>query len=195
MSQLGRLTADVAHEIRNPLTSIGGFARRLEKKLSQVTNEKECFQNILKEKKYAEIITSEVNMLERILRDVLTFSREVKYNLEYLRINGIIKEALNTYVDVCREQSIQIEEELTSSLPEILIDRDQVRLAANNLISNAIDAIPEGGSIQVKTYTDRLHAVNYVVAEIDDTGHGIPEEKLNMIFEPFYSSKLYVKRS
>jgi signal transduction histidine kinase len=189
MSQLGRLTADVAHEIRNPLTSIGGFARRLEKKLSQVTNEKECFQNILKEKKYAEIIISEVNMLERILKDVLTFSREVKYNLEYQRINGIIKEALNTYVDVCREQSIQIKEELTSSLPDILIDRDQVRLAANNLISNAIDAIPEGGSIQVKTHTDRLHAVNYVVAEIDDTGHGIPEEKLNMIFEPFYSSK------
>ncbi len=189
MSELGRMAADVAHEIRNPLTSIGGFARRLEKKLSQITNEKECIQIISEEKEYADIIISEVNMLERILRDVLTFSREVKYKLKYMGINGIIKETLKTYVDICKEQSIQIEEKLSASLPEILIDRDQVRQAVNNLISNAIGAMPEGGTIKVKTFMKELHAVNYVVAEVADTGHGIPKDKINMIFEPFYSSK------
>ena len=189
MSELGRMAADVAHEIRNPLTSIGGFARRLEKKLSQITNEKECVPIILKEKEHAEIIISEVNRLERILRDVLTFSREVKYNLEYQEINGIIKESLKTFVDLCNEQKIQIDENLNASLPEVLIDRDQVRQAVNNLISNAVGAMSEGGSIKIKTFMEELHSVNYVAVEVTDTGHGIPEEKLSMIFEPFYSSK------
>jgi signal transduction histidine kinase len=183
------MAADVAHEIRNPLTSIGGFARRLENKLSQITNERECIQLISKEKEHAEIIISEVSRLERILRDVLTFSKEVKFNLKYQEINGIIKESLKTFVDICNEQKIQIEDKLNKSLPEILVDRDQVRQAINNLISNAVGVMPEGGNIQIKTFKEELHSVNYVAVEVADTGYGIPADKLSMIFEPFYSSK------
>ncbi len=189
MSELGRMAADVAHEIRNPLTSIGGFARRLEKKLSQVSNEKECVQFIPKEKKHAEIIISEVNRLERILRDVLTFSRDVAYKLEYHDINEIIQESLTTFTDICGEQSVRIQKELTASLPGVLVDRDQIRQAINNFISNALGAMPEGGTLRTKSFMEELHNVKYVVAEVIDTGHGIPEEKLDMIFEPFYSSK------
>ncbi len=189
LSELGRLAADVAHEIRNPLTSIGGFARRLDKKLLQARNIKECAQIMIKEKEYAEIIISEVNRLERILRDILTFSREAKYNIEYQDINSVIKESLQTFLDICNEQSIHIVEKLNSSLPQVLIDKDQVRLAVNNLISNAVGAMPDGGTIQINTFMEELYAVNYVVVEVADTGHGIPDEKLTMIFEPFYSSK------
>ncbi|MEN8263739.1 MAG: ATP-binding protein [Nitrospirota bacterium] len=189
MSALGRMAADVAHEIRNPLTSIGGFARRLEKKISQIKNEEECIKIISKERKHAEIITSEVNRLERVLGEVLTFANEIKYNLEYQEINGIIKESLKTFVDICKEHSIQIEEKLNASLPEILIDKDQIRQAVNNLISNAVGSMPEGGKIQIKTFMEELYNVNYVVAEVVDTGHGIQEDKITMIFEPFYSSR------
>jgi signal transduction histidine kinase len=189
MSELGRLAADVAHEIRNPLTSIGGFARRLEQKLSHVKNAKECITLIPQEKEYAETIVSEVNRLEHILKDVLTFSSEAKYNLAYQEINSIIKETLKIFDDECKDQSIKIEEKYNASIPDILIDRSQVRQAANNIISNAIGAMPEGGTIKVKTFMEELHAVNYVVTEITDTGNGIPEDKLNMLFEPFYSSK------
>ncbi len=174
LSALGRLTADVAHEIRNPLTSIGGFARRLNKKLLQGTREKE----------YANIVVSEVNRLERILRDVLTFSREAKTDMEYQGINGIVKESLQTFVGVCNEQLIQIEEKIDSSLPEILIDNDQVRQAVNNLVSNAIDVMSEGGKLTLKTFMDKLHEVDYVVVEVTDKGPGLPEDALNMIFEP-----------
>ena len=189
MSELGRMAADIAHEIRNPLTSIGGFARRLEKRISQIKDEKECVLIMSKEIEHAEIIISEVNRLERILKDILTFSREVKYKFEYQEVNGIVKEALQTFIAACKEDSIRVEEKLDTTLPEILIDRDAVRLAVNNLISNAIGAMPEKGTIRTRTLMEELNNINYVAIEITDTGHGIPEDKLSMIFEPFYSSK------
>ena len=183
LAAVGRLTADVAHEIRNPLTSIGGFARRLDKKLLEEEKEKE------KEREYTELIISEVNRLERILRDVLAFSRETKFNLKRQEINGVVKESLKTFGDICNEQSIKIKEDLDTSLPSILIEKDQVRQAVNNLISNAVDAMPKGGILKINTFTKELYNVNFIVVEIADSGIGIPKEKLDMIFEPFYSTK------
>lgn len=179
LSALGRLTADVAHEIRNPLTSIGGFARRLDKKLVKDS----------REKRYAEIVVSEVDRLERILRDVLTFSRESKFEMEYQEINGTIKEALQSFVDICNEQGIVIVEELDHSIPKSLIDRDQIRQALINLISNAIDVMSGGGKLKVRTYIERFNAVDYVVVEVDDTGPGLTAEAMNMVFEPFFTTK------
>jgi signal transduction histidine kinase len=189
LSELGRLAADVAHEIRNPLTSIGGFARRLENKLSQIKNEKECIRIIKKEKEYTGIILSEVTRLERILRDVLTFSREIKYEMEYHGINEVVTDSLKTFIDICKDQSIKIEVEVADSLPQVLIDPNQVRQAVINLVTNAIDVTAEGGTIKVSTFLKKLNAVDYVTVEIEDTGCGIPEKELVMIFEPFYSSK------
>lgn len=179
LSALGRLTADVAHEIRNPLTSIGGFARRLNKKLLQGSREKD----------YAEVVVTEVDRLEKILRDVLSFSREIKYNMEYQEINVAIREALYAFYEICKEQSIEIEEKLDLSLPEILIDKDQVRQAVNNLLSNAVDVMSKGGKLTVITYMEELHEVNYIVVEVNDTGPGLPAEALSLIFDPFYTTK------
>ncbi|MDP3297670.1 MAG: ATP-binding protein [Thermodesulfovibrionia bacterium] len=183
LAAVGRLTADVAHEIRNPLTSIGGFARRLNKKLLEDEKEKE------KEREYTELIISEVNRLERILRDVLAFSREAKFNLKRQEINGVVKESLKTFGDICNEQSIEIKEDLDTSLPLILIEKDQVRQAVNNLISNAVDVMPKGGILKINTFMKELYNVNFIVVEVADTGIGIPKEKLDMIFEPFYTTK------
>jgi signal transduction histidine kinase len=179
LSALGRLTADVAHEIRNPLTSIGGFARRLNKRLVPGSTEK----------KYAEIVVAEVDRLERILRDVLTFSRESRFEMEYQKVNNIISEALQTFSAICREYSINISESLDESLPESLIDKDQVRQAVNNLISNAIDVMSDGGSLSIKTYMERLNEVDYIVVEVSDTGPGLTQDSINMIFEPFFTTK------
>ncbi|NOZ24589.1 MAG: sensor histidine kinase [Nitrospirae bacterium] len=179
LSALGRLTADIAHEIRNPLTAIGGFARRLEKRVQEGTKEEE----------YAKLIASEVERLERILRDVLSFSREAKYHLNYEDINDVAEESLKAYIELCREQGIDIKMELTPGLPKILMDKDQVIQAINNLVINAIDAMPQGGTLTVKTRMEERNYINYVVFDIIDTGTGIPEEKLERLFEPFYSTK------
>ena len=179
LSALGRLTADVAHEIRNPLTSIGGFARRLNKRLEEGS----------REKNYAEIVVAEVDRLERILRDVLTFSQEARAEMKYQEVNGIAREALITCEGMCTDQSVRIDMDLNASLPSVLIDKDQVRLAVNNLITNAIDVMPDGGTLTVKTHMEQLSEVDYVVVEVMDTGAGLPREALNMIFEPFFTTK------
>jgi signal transduction histidine kinase len=176
---LGRFTADVAHEIRNPLTSLGGFARRLLKVLPDET----------KEKGYANIIVSEVQRLEKILRDVLSFSSESRLQMDYHFLNEIIIETLALYVDVLKQHSITIKQSL-SALPKLWLDKNQIRQVLDNLISNAIDSMPQGGLISLETKMAFMNGVQYEALTIEDNGIGIPEDKLEKIFEPFFSSRL-----
>ncbi len=179
LSALGRLTADVAHEIRNPLTSIGGFARRLNNRLAEGSREKE----------YADIVVVEVDRLERVLRDVLTFSQESRADIKYQKVNGIVRDAIKTFECMSSDQAVRIDVLLNDELPLVLIDKDQVRLAVNNLISNAIDVMPAGGVLTVKTYMEEASEVDYIAVEVMDTGPGLPHEAMNMIFEPFFTTK------
>jgi signal transduction histidine kinase len=178
LAALGRLTADVAHEIRNPLTAIGGFARRLRK---SATGEKE--------KERAEIIVSEVNRLEKILRDVLTFSRDARSHLEKHHVVEFVYDAVKIHKYACSEQSINLEVAMEKKLPPILIDQDQVRQALTNLITNALDAMPRGGTLKITAGMETLNDVRYVFLKVSDTGHGIEKDKLPLIFEPFFTTK------
>lgn len=178
LASLGRLTLDVAHEIRNPLSSIGGFARRLYK---IATNEKE--------KDYANIIVCEIGKLENILRDVLTFSREARHHLERHNPEEVLHDALVIYEELCSEHHINIEVNIEEGLPLILIDKEQVKRALQNLITNAIDAMPDGGILKATVGKEDLYGVTFIFLKISDTGSGIPEEKLPLIFEPFFSTK------
>ena len=177
LSALGRLTANVAHEIRNPLTVLGGFARRLNRNISDGKN-----------KEYFEIIISETSRLERILRNVLTFSHEVRLHIEKHNINEIVNETLIIHEDICDEQSISIHKSF-GDIPQIQIDKDQAKKAIDNLISNAIDSMPNGGVLTVTTNKEVLNEITCVAVKVIDTGEGISEEKLGMIFEPFFTTK------
>jgi two-component system NtrC family sensor kinase len=178
LASLGRLTADVAHEIRNPLSSIGGFARRLSKVA--------CDE---KEKGYADIIRCEVDRLEKILRDVLAFSREARFHMDKYDIEYVINDILPVFDDMCKEQNIDVEIRINKNVPPILIDIEQVRRAIGNLITNAIDSMPGGGRLTITTGLVDMYNVTYVFLSVSDTGQGIPEEKLPLIFEPFFSTK------
>ena len=177
LASLGRLTADIAHEIRNPLSALGGFGRRLQKSVTEK-----------KQKEYAAIIVSEADRLEQVLRDVLTFSREARFHFNKVSVNGIVEKSVNLFRENCREQSINVEVLYDTDLP-VLIEKDQVEQAANNLISNAIDTMPDGGTLTVTTQKEQANDITYVAVHISDTGEGIPEEKLPLIFEPFYTTK------
>ncbi len=178
LASLGRLTADVAHEIRNPLTAVGGFARRLNK-----------IATGQKEKEYSGIMLSEVGRLEKILRDVLTFSRDARSHLEKNDLRDVIQDALKIYEDLFAEQSIKVELRTEEGILPVLMDRDQVRQALRNLVNNAIDAMDKGGTLTVACGSETLHDVTYMFLRVSDTGAGIAEEDLPLIFEPFFSTK------
>ncbi|MBF0564871.1 MAG: PAS domain-containing protein [Nitrospirae bacterium] len=178
LSALGRLSANVAHEIRNPLTVLGGFARRLNKIMPEGSRGKE----------YAEVIFSEASRLEIILKNVLSYSKDTRINFAEVNPNLIVEESLRHYKELCDEKSIKMVK-ATTDVPKILADKSQVRQVLDNLISNGIDAMPEGGEIVVVTDVERVDKKEYVVIKVKDRGAGIPQDKLNLIFEPFFSTK------
>jgi len=179
LSALGRLTADVAHEIRNPLTAIGGFAKRLKKHLPENTAEIE----------YARIIVQEVERLERILRDTLTFSREARFHLRYADMNTLLARTEAKLSDICRERRLLLAVRQAAGLPSCIVDEDQIRQALDNLVNNAIDAMADGGTLVLATRTACENGTHYVVIDVSDTGPGISPDLVQRIFEPFYSTK------
>jgi PAS domain S-box-containing protein len=178
LSALGRMMAGVAHEIRNPLTALGGFARRLDKKITEGG----------KEKDYTRVIIAESARLERILKSVLAVTREPSSPREENDIRAIIDESLAFFADRLNEKSIHVRKSF-AALPPILMDREDVREVFDNLLANALYATPANGTITVTTGTERDGEKSRVTVAVNDTGAGIAEDMLGMIFEPFFTTK------
>lgn len=179
LSALGRFTADVAHEIRNPLTALGGIARRLEKNLPDDT----------KAKSYTELIISEAERLEAILRDVLTYSEKTENHFARSDLNKPVSEAAPFFCDTCQESRIKLVEHYGENLPQTYLHPDHVKLAVGNIMNNAIDAMPDGGILTIQTALEQENNINWLTVSINDTGEGIPQDSLDYIFEPFHSTK------
>jgi len=177
MAALGRLTAEIAHEIRNPLTAVGGYGRRLQRLLTT-----------RREKEYSDIIVAEVHRLEIVLRDVLSFSRDVRMCFEKRTVTPMVAECVLAYSALCDENAITVSAQYHANAA-VLLDTTQARHAVNNLIGNAIDAMPGGGVLSVDTVLEKRHAASYVAIHVSDNGSGIPEDNLPLIFEPFYTTK------
>ncbi|MEW6214331.1 MAG: ATP-binding protein, partial [Nitrospirota bacterium] len=173
MAALGEVAARVAHEIRNPLVSVGGFARRLRKKL---------YGNL---KEYAEIISNEVERLESILNEILSFVREARLAKEMVDINGLVGDIISLIKPELDDREIALIWDLSAS-HEVHIDPNSVREALLNILRNAVYAIGNKGTIFVKTYIEEGSAV----IEIKDTGKGISEEIFPFIFDPFFTTKV-----
>jgi signal transduction histidine kinase len=178
LSALGRLTANVAHEIRNPITVIGGLTERIRRN----------FVHEPKQKEYLDLISVEVKRLEEILKAVRIFSDKAIFRRELKDIAGIIDEVLSNFRLAIDNASININI-LSADVPHVYIDERQVRAALGNLISNAIDAMPDGGTLTIAIKIEPLSGKKYVAVAIIDTGTGISEENLKMLYEPFFTTK------
>ena len=179
LAALGRFTANIAHEIRNPLTSVGGFARRLDKTIPADSKEKE----------YTGIIIAETTRLEKILKNILSFSRETRPKFEKNDLAKVIEQVLMMNEDLCRKKSIAIEKHI-EEMQQFYFDRDLIIEALENIILNAVDSMPDGGTLTI--VTEKVGSVedSHVHIKIQDTGAGISKDRIEMIFEPFFTSKV-----
>jgi signal transduction histidine kinase len=179
MMALGEMSTTIAHEIKNPLTSIGGFARRLDRTVPEGSQEK----------KYSETIIKEVSRLERILNDLLKYTQDESLVLKELDLRDILEESLSMAAEEIRSGGIQLVKEYGEEIPKIIGDSHQLKQTFFNLINNACQAIKEKGTLFVRIHSFSKNGSSCIKVEVEDTGKGIDPENLHNIFNPFYSTK------
>jgi signal transduction histidine kinase len=184
LSALGRLTANVAHEIRNPITIIGALTERL-KKSGDLQK---------KQREYLDLISFEAKRLEQILREVLIFSNEPFFRKKQKDINIFLEECISQCMHMIGQHAIILRKEFRKVTP-VYIDMRHMKEALVNLICNAVEAMPDGGILTLSTYEEKIGGKSYVSVEVKDTGTGIPGKNLPMIFEPFFTTKMNKKET
>lgn len=177
---MGEMASGLAHEIRNPLVSIGGFARRLYKKV----HDDDQAQS------YVQVIINEVERLEKILNEITTFSQDPRGTYKERDFNPIVEEALGLVRRELEESHIQIRTHW-GKVPPVFGDNRQLLHVFYNLFINAWQAMPQGGELSVRTFVKKEGDHSWVVCEVADTGGGIPPELLHNIFNPFFTTKVH----
>jgi two-component system, NtrC family, sensor histidine kinase HydH len=183
LAALGEMAARIAHEVKNPLTVIGGFAARMARR------EEAGARDAATTARYADIILKEVKRLERVVQQTLYFSREVAPALQPVDINAEIREVLAMFSEELEEAGIGKVTELGAESPVIAVDPDQIRQVLWNLVANAVQAMGRGGTITVATRSARGDEGDGVVVRVGDTGGGIPHDVVHNIFNPFFTTK------
>jgi len=176
----GEMGTHLAHEVRNPLVSIGGFTQRLLKKMTE--------DDPLR--KYALVILEEVERVNKVLNNVLDFSRDEKGRVRDFSMEELVAETLVSLRHEFQRQKISVKTDIQPNLPLVTGDDRQIMHIFLNLFYNATQAMsPKGGLIYLRLYETREGDQNYVACEMTDTGPGIADDILPNIFSPFFTSK------
>ncbi|MBD3236666.1 MAG: PAS domain-containing protein [Candidatus Eisenbacteria bacterium] len=178
-SSMGSISAVFAHEIRNPLTGIRTTIQFVETKLPDDSALRGDLDDAIKE----------LDRIEQFTTDLLQFARPKISALEPANLNDLIEKVLGNVSARCEEQQVQLKRELTEELPEIPLDADAVQQALLNIIINALDAMPTGGTLRVSSSTRRYRTRRAVEVAVADTGTGISEEHMEKIFDPFFTTR------
>jgi two-component system NtrC family sensor kinase len=183
LSSLGLLTAGLAHEIRNPLVAIRTFTQLLPERYDDAEF-REGFQGLA---------LKEVDRICGLITDLLSFARPSKPNVAPENVNDVVDNIARILESQAKEKNVEIARDFGANLPKVWIDREQMKQVFMNLILNAIQAMKEGGAIAISTRAvtrnEAQPSGEFVQIEIKDTGVGIPEENLQHIFDPFFTSK------
>jgi signal transduction histidine kinase len=178
LASLGKMVAAVSHEIKNPLGIVRSTAEILGNRISKVAPGNEHL---------AHIIVEETSRLDGIVREFLDFARPREVKMAPGSLNGVIERLLRFMEPEFKQKSVVVSTRLDDHLPEIFMDSEQIYQVAFNIVFNAIQAMPYGGDIVLQTRMDSEQSL--VILEISDTGIGIPPEKIEQIFTPFYTDK------
>jgi len=172
---MGHLVQGVAHEIRNPIMTIGGFAQRLKKELE----EDHSLQN------YVDAILQEAIRLEKLVKQVREFMNVQSATLTMEKIPPVVDEVIKIFLPLAKRQKVQIVKEIDGKTPLINMDSTQMVTALSNIVENALESMSEGGTMTLGVNRQN----NNVLITVRDTGCGIPAEQLDAIYDPFVTSK------
>lgn len=172
LASMGQLSAGIAHELNNPLGVVLLYANLL---LDEIEEKSPLYDDL-------KIITEEANRCKKIVSGLLNFARENKVTLVPTNISKLIDQCIKV---INTPSNIEYKIEHNIDNPIVEIDKDQIIQVINNLLNNAITAMPNGGYITIKTFKENSH----LILQVSDTGIGIPEQNLKKIFEPFFTTK------
>jgi C4-dicarboxylate-specific signal transduction histidine kinase len=175
LATIGQLAAGVAHELNEPLANILGFAQ-LSKKVGNLPGQ--VFKDLDK-------IDSAVLHCREIIRKLMAFARQMPPKTSLIDLNSVIKESLFLYEARCTKEGIDLDLVLAPVLPKIFADPGQVKQVIINLIINAMQAMPDGGRLTVKTEFSKEN----VLLIVEDTGTGMSRKIMNKIYLPFFTTK------
>lgn len=197
-SALGEMAAGVAHEIKNPLNAIMGFSQRLSDKLQEASL-----------KKYADVISEEVRRMDTIVNDVLEYSRPDKVHKTPTDVHQLLEETLDFLKDKLEKAGVSVERAYADKLPVVSFDLPKIRQVVLNLVLNAVQAMPQGGKVTLRTrlteglvpdaaapataasvYEQLFLQQKVLSIMVEDTGCGIPKENMGKLFHPFFTTKI-----
>jgi len=176
LASLGRLAAGIAHEIRNPLSSIKGFATYFGQRYKDVPEDLET----------AEIMVQEVDRLNRVIGELLEFARPMDMQLRKTAIRDLIQSSLKMVEVQALAKNIEIETHIAPEIDTVLLDPDRMNQIFLNLYLNAIQAMDEGGVLTANLSRDGVKQIKIVIS---DTGKGIARKDLGKVFDPYYTTK------
>jgi two-component system sensor histidine kinase HydH len=175
LAAVGSMASHVSHEIKNPLIAVGGLAQQL-KRSPNLTD---------KDQHKLELIIGEIRRLETMLVEVRDFTRPTTPQKRKAALTPLIREITALFAPVLQEKRIECQTRLDPRLPEFDFDPDQLKQVLMNLVKNAVEAMPDGGRLSIRTAQEKGQAL----VEIADTGEGIEKENLTQLFRPFYTTK------
>ncbi|MDF2682109.1 MAG: two-component system sensor histidine kinase AtoS [Brevibacillus sp.] len=175
LAVIGEWAASIAHEVRNPLTSIKAFAQIIEEELPEEHDSRE----------YTEIIVEEVERLNRFADELLLFSRPDESANVHIHVWDVINETVMLVERGAAGKGIQVERCFEDHAPYVLASPDLLKQVFLNILINAIQAMPNGGIVQIRAEKDG----NYACVHVTNEGQHIAEEHLLAVFEPFYTTK------
>lgn len=176
LAVIGNMAAYIAHEIRNPLVTIGGFARIL---LREYADHKKVKHN-------TEVIIEEVNRLEKILANIMDFSKPIKTVKTLIQINELLENTCTLMEPYLKSIPIQLDKKFNTTIPKIIVDQTQLKQVFLNLIKNAAESMPQGGKLTIETMVED----ECIQIDITDTGEGMSPDVMQNLFVPFFTTKV-----
>ncbi|UCD54127.1 MAG: hypothetical protein JSU76_00025 [Dehalococcoidia bacterium] len=179
LTSLGQMAASIAHEINNPLAGVLVYTKLLSKKLTDDIFKKEESLDYLSK------METEIGRCSRIIRNLLDFARQTEPMLRLVDINQVIEQVLSMVGHQAQLQNVEVVKEFSPSLPKIMADFDQLQQVFTNLTLNAIQAMPDGGRLTIRS----SEVDSEVRVDVQDTGYGISKENMRKLFTPFFTTK------